>query len=986
MRMPASWMMPLRTIIRGLTTCCQVAIRERVASCIVASLGLLFALEARAAGPLREGFEQWEPTWLVVPEKAGEVEFQQQRTEVAGRSGRGELIRLESSTEGAVVRLAHALPQARVLDELTASLWLRSQQPGWELLLEVTIPPGAVDPSRKPRKFTLRGTSYAEASRWQELTCQTSDQVIQQRMNLLRAQHADLTHAGPLFVERVWLVGRLPVGTTMLHIDDLNFGPIVAPDPQTVPEPQAVSTPVASTFPQVEFRLDRLQVNGQAFFPRMVPYHGESPALLKELGFNVVWIPDVNDTALIRRLWEQGLWVTATPPRPTDDNGVPLQAGTAGLLPFTAEQDPVLFWMLGTRIPGEQRQDLSHWIEQIEFADRRRARPIAADVAFDEQYFSRKLAMMGISRHALQSTMDFHDYRQWLQDRRTLARPGTFCWTWLQTEPSAGILQATRMSGQEAQLEPEQLRLQAYAAIVAGCRGLGFWTSKPLSGTTEADEEQRLAIRRLNLELKLLEPWLTTSGTVQQIPCSAAPPAAPNTARNLPFGLDRANSQEREAQLRTRAADARQRQQRDRELTAYALRSEFGQLVLPIWLEGQSQFVPAQGAIQNLTVVIPGAEQAASVFEFSTTTLRSLKPDRVAGGVKIQMPMLDEVGFLWVTSDMELVEKARQRITHVHQASADVMVQLARKKLDRVGLVDQELQSLAPVQPDAAQKLGRARLSLEQAETARDSGDFMSAAKLSGEALQLLRILQRDHWDAAVEHLSSPVSSPYTLCYQTLPAHWKLVSQFGASRERTTRNLLPSGEFEDFDTMVAENWQNVHRAPDIVQTSAALFPTGRSGRYALRLECQPQPGMQSPVVLDEPAVTVTTPPVPARVGQILHISGWVKLTTPVSASRDGLLIYDSLLGRSAGLRIQEGDQWTRFELLRVVPNSGEVTLTMSLTGMGAALIDDLQIIPHDPRGEPQSASSESEIQQTSGSKFFDRFPKLPRLVPLKPGE
>jgi len=928
---------------------------------------------------LREAFETWEATWQteVLGNEPGRVH--RERSESAGRSGRGELIRVESNEDAVEARLSHVLPAARVLDELTATVWIRSEHPGWTISLSV-VAAGAVDPlTGQPVRIVLRGDSYREPGRWAKLQCRTTSTAVRQRLALLRKQRPELPELGPLHVDRVALDARIPRGVTAVHIDDLEFGPIVSAEVATdTIIDQDAGAP--SNVPKVEFRLDRLLVDGRPFFPRIVPYQGEPPELLAELGFNVVWIPDLADTKLIRRLWERGLWVAATPPRPRDESGAPLQAGTAGLVPFTAAVDPVLMWMLGARVPGDRHDDIVEWIEQLDFADRRRTRPIAADVAFDERRYSRDIDMLAVSRHPLQGSMSFNDYRLWLQDRRSLARPGTFCWTWLQAESAPAVVSATASSGVPPVLEPEQLRLQAYAALASGCRGLGFWTWSSLAGKTPADQERRLALRRLNLELKFLEPWLATAGSVQQIACTASDPAHPTTSRNLPFGLNLPNALERDAQLRTRTADGRQRSRRDQELTAFVLRTELGSLVLPMWLEGSSQFVPAQGAISNVSFIVPGSEQTAAAIELSTTNLRSLKSERVAGGLQVELPALDEVGFVWVTSNLSSLDRARERITTVELASAQIQVQLATLKLDRVGLVDQELQSLGPPQPDAPQKLGRAKLRLERAAATLAAGQHHDAAGLSAEVLQLLRLLQRDHWNAAVERLSSPVSSPYTLSFQTLPEHWRLISAFGTSRERGARNLLVSGEFEDLDTMIAEVWGNVHRAPEGLHTSAALFPTGRKKGYALRLECQPFPGAAPPTVLDEPAVTITTPKIPVRAGQILHISGWVKVTQPLSASRDGLMIYDSLLGRAGALRIHGGDQWTRFELLRVAPETRDMTLSLSLTGLGQVLIDDLQVIPHDPRTESAAPPAASEIQQTSGTSLLDRLPKLPRFT------
>lgn len=955
-----------------------------VRSSLVLHCLLGLASHLAASEPLRDHFERFEPAWKVDLSVTTEQSIRSERSETAGRNGRGELIRIDSQTASTPTRFVYPVPAARVLDELTASIWVRSPNPGWILGMGIVVP-GLLDPNtQQPVQIIISGDVLAEPDRWTQLKCQSTEREIRRQLVLLRAQYPDIADFGQLYVDRLYLACRVPAGTTQVAIDDLEMGPIVPVENSPAAAPVESSK---ATVPNVEFRLDRLLVDGRPFFPRMVRYHGESPELLKELGFNTVWIENSEDTALIQRLWSKGLWVTATPPRPADEQGQPLQAGTAGLVPFTPEVDPVLFWMLGTRVHGSQRESLTHWIEQLEFADRRRVRPLAVDVASDERFFSRDIDLLGISRHPLQTTLTLDDYRRWLVDRKSLARPGAFCWTWLQVESSPPVQSSLVAAGAHPVLEPEQIRLHAYAAIAAGMRGLGFWTTTSLAEDSPLAEERRWAIKRVNLELQLLEPWLAQTGNFQQIACQIPATSGPNIARNLPFGVNLPNVVERDAQLRSRSQQARQQSGRDQELSAYVLRTEHGLLVLPLWLEGESQWVPAQSAIANVSIVVPGCEQTAEVVEFTPTQLHRLQSTPVPGGKRIEIPRLDEVGFIWITSELSKINLMRNRIAALQESAADAVVQLARLKLDRVGLIDQQLQQLAPAQPDAPQLLGGAKLRVDQSQAAYRNGDYRSAEDLASQACQQLRILQRSHWDAAVDHLSSPVSSPYTLCFQTLPEHWKLMSSFGTSRELGSRNLLPSGEFEDLDTMIAEKWQNVHRAPEILQTSAALFPTGRKKGFALRLECRPHPGVTSVLALEEAPVTVTTPPVPVRVGQILHISGWVKLSEPVTSSRDGVLIYDSILGRSTGLRIYSAEQWTRFELLRIVPASGDFTLSMSLTGLGEVLLDDLQVIPHDPQSvHAEALNRDGVIQQTKGeqsggSSLFSRWPKLPRFSP-----
>ena len=54
---------------------------------------------------------------------------------------------------------------------------------------------------------------------------------------------------------------------------------------------------------------------------------------------------------------------------------------------------------------------------------------------------------------------------------------------------------------------PEQIRLLTYAAIGAGCKGVGFWSDKFLADS-HGGRDRLLALALLNQELQLLEPIL----------------------------------------------------------------------------------------------------------------------------------------------------------------------------------------------------------------------------------------------------------------------------------------------------------------------------------------------------------------------------------------------------------------------------------------------------------------------------------------------
>jgi hypothetical protein len=88
---------------------------------------------------------------------------------------------------------------------------------------------------------------------------------------------------------------------------------------------------------------------------------------------------------------------------------------------------------------------------------------------------------------------------------------------------------------------------------------------------------------------------------------------------------------------------------------------------------------------------------------------------------------------------------------------------------------------------------------------------------------------------------------------------------------------------------------------------------------------------------------MTSAPVPARRGQIVRIHGWALLPQPMAASREGLIISDSLGGLPLAERITQSGAWREFTIYRAAVRDGEVTVTFALSGRGEAWIDDVTV-------------------------------------------
>jgi hypothetical protein len=936
-----------------------------------------------AAGQHVDGFDEGKTRWTVSHDPAEvRVRVHQQNRAHYRTGGASEHIQLEPLAPQATARLEYAVPPSRLFDELKLTLWVWSNSEGGTLMVRV-ICPHQLDPQTgTPVAVLLKGDVYSEAGQWQKLECSDLDRQFKSIRPQLRKQ---LLEGAPPGTDIEWrdayvdgIALKVPLARQPIDVclDDLEFGPIVEAGTQLkiVQAAQVENDPA----PEAEFRLDRLFVRGRPFFPRIVPYHGERLGELSRMRANTVWIPDYQDTALLADLQQNGLFATASPPRIAGAADEPPEQASSHLAPFGADTAPVLFWYLGTRIPPDAKRELLAWEEQIRNADRRYRRPLMGDVSGLERTYSRHLSMLGSSRPPLQSGLGMKAYRDWLIERHHLAQPGTFLWTWVQTEPTPALQESRTAAGfAPIVVEPEQIRLQVYAALAAGCRGVGFWTHSPFDADQPGALERKLMIAQLNMELELIEPWLATGTVSEQAPFSVQLP--PGARMGQLFATSSPGGRaEQEARLNNRDLQNRKRGQVSRELEAAVLLTQHGKLVLPVWYGEESPFVPGQMSGNDAKILVPGGGESARAWEISTTEIRSLDKERVAGGTQVTLRKFDTTAIILFTEDGDLIERLRQRMREFQEPSARVSFELARAKLQRVGEVDLKLHGLGYGERDAARILARASALVDQAEELWKAQRYHDSRLDSADAMQLLRILQQVYWNAAVRKLHAPVSSPHTLCFQTLPDHWEMVARVGRSEYASRQNLLPSGDFEDPDTVIAAGWKHEQNSVEGIRAAAELYPRPHGGKYCLRLIAAPASGQDAPRIVTDRPVTVTSPRVDVHKGQLVIIKGWVRLAAPSLGTTDGVLLYDSLGGQSGALRWRTPFPWQQFSLIREVHESTALTLTMTLTGLGEVHFDDLEVIVVDGSDviSPSDAANPRPEQRPGPLNFLRGLPGL----------
>ncbi len=917
-----------------------------------------------AAERFRENFDGRELTSRVrASSKTAEVTLHRREPSGGVDSAGCERVMVRTGRLGATVSWEQPIPAARLIDELAVgvSVWSRSR--GLQLCVRVVFP-HQVDP-RTGGVLTdlIPGPRVTRRGRWQRLTLEKFPARLRERLVLLRARlQRPQLEGRDVYIDRVVLRLDPDPGSTDWLVDDLVAGPIVAPRAGLVSAGAEGSTgdPDPRRSSPAEVRLDRFHVNDLPFVPRVVVYRGEPPEVLKASGVNLVLVPDHRDVALITRLRSAGLWAMASPPRPPLVDGVVADSGTAGLVPIGSEADGILCWYLDPHATGSDLLDpggdprlgwnsLMRWVGQLRVADRRMRRPIVADVVGREQVLSRQRLLPLISREVIGTGLPLRLHQEWLDERRGRARPGSLAFSWVRTDSESLVV------------EPEQIELQVRSALAAGYRGIGFRTTTGLDSDRPVADERLLMLGLLNLELNLLESFLATSTRVGRLPVTVGRrrdlngpggSQAASTASQDRSESDGTRVRRRRRVVATQSAGAkapaggRAGARVDRRVEAVLFRSDYGRLLMTNWIGDNVQFVPGQMALADVSVVVPGGDETATAWEVTTTGLRSVPTRRVAGGVVLQIGRFDRRSNIVLTSNPRLVTKLRRQVAAGSGKAARMALRLAQARFDRVRDVDRRLVALGHAQPDAPRLMTRAASFLSRAAATLDQSAANTSRIYSDATLQTLRILQRAHWEQAVRESTSPVASTLSRCFQTLPGHWELIAA-ARSQGVVAEQRLVGGDFENLERMIRAGWSSQRVAVAGMTMTAEVYRGGR-GRdgesgSCLRLLAQSDLLTAVPSRLPQQTVIVDSPPVAVRAGELVRITGRIRLVSARPGSLDGGVLEDSLGGPEACLHCRKTGGWRRFELYRRAKRAGEVRLRAALEGLGELRVDDLQV-------------------------------------------
>lgn len=860
-----------------------------------------------AAAQLRDSFETPNPSWFVRGANCGVVERLHERTPREARSGQSsEHLRLDigngRQTGGTYVYLAHAIGRAPLIEEFKPSLFLKADRASLQVMARVVFPRSMDRGTGQPITTLLRGDFYTDVGNWQQLTIPTPAKLLEQEARTLRTQFGNVD-SREAYVDLIVLNAYSAPGTIDIWIDDLEIdgyvnladssGPQVARRPATgINDPNPTGPAPANASVQGSL----LMVRGRPLAPRIIQHRGEPLEWLKSLGFNAIKLGSSPSPAELNEARRLNLWLIAPPPYAD-------AAAAAG------SHDSVIAWSLGSKLTEPDFTPTRDLVREIRAFDPQRDRPLLAGVDAGLADLSRLATLLLLDRPTLGTTRELADLRPWLLTRPRLAQPGTPLIAAVESQRPAKLseqlLLFSRGNPVDEDVDPQQIRLAAFHAIAAGARGLVFPSEQPLAVDTGPAALRTDSLKLLNMELKLLEPWLAAGQLAEELPAEAGA-----------------------AQISVLATDR-------------------SRLLIVTQHAPAQQYVLGPPPRSTLSLVVPGVGVSDQAHLISLEGIKPLKLTHTSGGGRLTLEDAPHALAIAVTQDP-------LALLHLHRTQAAFKQEACRLRYDvtarryiRTLDLDQKLNAAGHPLPSAAAWLREAYGQLEQSRKLLTSGDLERSHAATAKAENLLARIRRGHWEQTAAAFPSPASTPLISQCTALPLHWQVAEQIG--KAAWGPNVQVGGDMENLDQMLQAGWQQQRSVPPGINADVSLsLHDPHSGRSALRLQAWPSDPARVPRLVERPLVWIASSPVPVREGQLVRIRGWAHVPQRIGASDEGLLVFDSLGGPDLGDRIRLTQGWREFTLYRAVGHTGELSVTLALTGLGEASLDDLQISLLDP--------------------------------------
>ncbi len=944
----------------------------KACSATLAAVFFLLGYCDAAFAQFHDGFDSARPAFELFktdcdgPEKT----WVQMRANEANAQNRFEQIHFETGS-GTTILAAADLPPAFVIDELKISARIKANRPGIRMMARVVLPGTRSPDGDGPLKITIPGPVCRDVDRWVtlDLTVDSSGEPenvtakLRERVWTLRQNHNMTVDTNNAYIDKVVFDLYTSPGELTVCLDDLRVNGIAHADrmaravrldsptdvasmqaqiresrnlaneslsippeslsltnqntpdengadpsdpivdrmirPASFDEPVAGSRkpqqPVAGSQQKQPSLVSRvgtvLTVRNAPFFPRIVQYNDEPFVFLKSLGFNTIELSATATLSQLQQAEDLDLWIVCPAPP------------SAGLEPIGFTYDRVLAWSPGHRLTGKELQNVQQRIREIRQSDMRSGRPIVGGVDAEWRMYSRELDILATGIEPLGTSFIASTYSDWLRAKVESTSNSRPLWAMVQTELSNEIsrqISAVTQPVPPLPVEPQQMKFLAYEAIAGGARGLRFTSRNRLDLPDPVTRLRVLTIQWTLRHIDQIEPWAVGGAVTGTLPLN------------------------------------------NNHLEVTAINTNRSRLLLIQRPTHHEQYWAGDTPLESVNFRDNASTFSGQAYMLSDESLVPLPGLRNYGGAEVTIESCPFCTAVVLTDDPLVINRLRQ--SYQQQAGSETLLQmraeLTRQWLAIMQLVDGQMGRMGRGQVAASSALNEAVNAWRKASELISSNSPATCVSFLNRADERLALARRELLTGPLGRFKSKTSTPFLSHVSLVPLHWQLSDRLGESSWNP--NGLAGGDFENLNHMTENGWQNHRLASDELNTKVELSETATiDGNYGLKLTVTPTDSFQG--VVQSTPVWITSGKVAVRTGQLIRIHGWVNVPETIRGSHHGLMITESIGGRQLAERIPMTHGWQELTLYRTAPSDGDMDVTLSLTGVGTAMVDELTI-------------------------------------------
>ena len=358
-------------------------------------------------------------------------------------------------------------------------------------------------------------------------------------------------------------------------------------------------------------------------------------------------------------------------------------------------------------------------------------------------------------------------------------------------------------------------------------------------------------------------------------------------------------------------------------VSSAVIQSGRSRLLVPIWQERHNQSAVGPAVVGSVRYIVSGIPETYDAYHLVPGRVLPLRTEQVAGGVQIELDEASLNSLIFFGEGDAINARVGQRATLMGARTAYLAYRLAELELAMAEQVLTALKrakdtNMIPVLPQDNLPL----ISMPEHETLirATRGDLELAKNLANRSPPdyARSYLQSERATRGLRYTSRSLWQDATrhdwhLCMTPVSVSFATLPLYLQTYQRTNRallggNRLPGGDME-MRSLEQAGWEVMSHKVDgaFVAKRELSSVAAHSGQSGLWLAVGATNPTNRPRQLETVPLWAATPPMQVRMGEMICVHGRIRIPQPIQSTVDGVMIFDSLGGEELALRFIDTD-------------------------------------------------------------------------------